>query len=227
MIKAAFIDIDNTLLDFNESSKIAIARAFTGNGLEYNEKIFPVFKKVNDALWSDVEKKIIDKPYLHEVRFNRVLERLGSGYAGKAEGKNVEKLYLAALHETAVKIDGAAEICDYLSKKYLLCAASNAYYDQQINRLKKAGLLDYFAHIFVSEKIGVNKPDEGFFKACFNALGKVLPSEAVMIGDSVTADIIGAKKYGMQTVWFLPVGAENCAYADFKVKTLSEIKNYL
>lgn len=227
MIKAAFIDIDNTLLDFNESSKIAIARAFSENGLKYNEKVFPLFKKINDALWLDVEKKIIDKPYIHEVRFNRVLESLGGDYNGKADGKAVEKSYLAALHDTAVKIEGAAEICDYLSKKYLLCAASNAYYAQQINRLKKAGLINYFYRVFVSEKIGENKPDEGFFKACFNELAGVSPYEAVMIGDSVSADIIGAKKYGMATVWFSPKGGNGSVYADFTVNNLSEIKNYL
>lgn len=56
----------------------------------------------------------------------------------------------------------ADEICRYLKGKYILCAASNAFHDQQLNRLSMSGLLPYFDHVFVSESLGYRKPEKAF-----------------------------------------------------------------
>ena len=224
MVKFVFIDIDDTLLDFDKNATLAVKMAFEKVGLNYLEEYGPKFLKINDALWRMIEKKELTREGLHKVRFQKVL----SEFSLSGDGALVEKLFREHLFDLAIPVEGALDIVKYLSNKYILCAASNAIYNQQINRLKKAGMLEYFSKIFVSEIIGHNKPNKEFFDACFSKLNGATPSNTVMIGDSLTADVKGAKEYGMTTIWFNKKNqvAEEKAYT-YSVNELSMIKKYL
>lgn len=224
MIKTILIDIDNTLLDFNESSKECIRQAFKEQKLPFDDNTFPVFKKINDGLWLKIEKGELDREGLHKIRFNLVLDALGL----KGDGPLIEKRFREILFDTAVAVDGAVDILKYLSEKYNVYAASNAIYLQQINRLTKTGMIGYLSDLFISEKLGVTKPTKEFFDACIiGAKAKI--EETVMIGDSISADIVGAKEYGLKTIWYNHNNEpkENGKIADFIVDSLEEIKNIL
>ncbi|MBQ8427516.1 MAG: YjjG family noncanonical pyrimidine nucleotidase [Clostridia bacterium] len=224
MIKTVFIDIDNTLLDFNESSKECIRQAFGEQGLPFIETTFPTFKTINDGLWLKIEKGELDRPGLHKIRFNLVLEALGL----KGDGPLIEKRFREILFDTAIAVDGARDTLKYLASKYKVYAASNAIYLQQINRLTKTNMIEFFSGLFISEKLGVTKPTKEFFDACM--LGaNAKKEETVMIGDSISADIIGAKEYGLKTVWYNHnKESKNVGeIADYIVNNLVEIKNIL
>ena len=225
MIKAVLIDIDDTLLDFSLSARAAMRRAFEEYGLPFSEHAYAVFTRINDALWRALERGEIDAQELFARRWNAIFAALGFA----ADGPAFEKRFLALLHSTAVPVEGAAEICSYLGGKYILCAASNAFHDQQVNRLTIAGLMPYFSHVFVSETLGFRKPQKAFFDACRASLPDAAASECVMIGDSLTADIAGGKNAGMKTIWYnhahRPV-PEHCE-ADQIVDSLFELKNLL
>ncbi len=224
MIKAVFMDVDNTLLDFNASAKKAMEMAFDINGLRFEERYFYTFKKVNDGLWRKIETGELTRAGLHAVRFDLIFGELGIDY----DGKKVESGFLDSLNVCAVPVEGAEDILQYLSAKYLLCSASNAPCAQQHRRLAVSGLKKYFRHMFISEEIGFNKPDIRFFEACFKTVAPITPGETAMIGDSLTADIAGGKACGAFTVWFNrlsePAGG---AEPDRTVKRLSEIKDIL
>ncbi len=222
-IKTVFIDIDNTLLDFNLSAAQSIRMAFKDCGLTFTENVVSTFRQVNDGLWREIEKKKITREELHAVRFDMVFEKLGIVY----DGRVIEKKFLENLNYCAVPVDGALDIVKYLSAKYTLCTATNAYYNQQIMRLTSAGILPYISKGFVSEKIGVSKPDVKFFTACLEGVAPIPASECVMIGDSVSADIDGAKKCGMHTVWFDHDGVGGDGGAEYAVRSLGEIESIL
>ena len=93
---------------------------------------------------------------------------------------------------------GILEVLQILSKKYTLALAANQPSAVK-NLLKKYRILDHFAFTDVSEDIGIAKPDPGFFYHILNKL-KVMPGEAVMVGDRLDNDIIPAKKLGMMTI---------------------------
>ena len=80
----------------------------------------------------------------------------------------------------------------------------------------------------MSEELGFPKPQKEFFDACFKRLPGVNPQETVMIGDSLSADIKGAREYGLKTVWYNhrrePSAHVEC---DFVVERLLDIKNIL
>ena len=225
MLKAVLMDIDDTLLDFGKCAEQAMRIGFAERGFPFDDSTYAVFTRINDVLWQQIERGELTTQQLFEFRWNRIFEALGI----EADGAAFEQRFLDLLYETVIPVDGAAEICRYLKGKYILCAASNAFHDQQLNRLKMAGLLPFFDHVFVSESLGYRKPETAFFDACRAFLPGVAADECVMIGDSLTADISGGKAAGMKTIWYnhtrRPV-PEHCE-ADQIVESLPELKNLL
>lgn len=68
--------------------------------------------------------------------------------------------------------------------------------------LATLGLLDYFElpHIAISGDLGVRKPNPRIFEHVLQSL-QVAPREAAMIGDSLSADILGAQSLGIMAIW--------------------------
>lgn len=225
MLKAILMDIDDTLLDFGKCAEQAMRVGFAEWGLPFGDSTYRTFTHINDGLWRMIERGELTTQQLFAFRWNRIFDALGI----RADGAAFEQRFLDLLYETAIPVDGAAEICRYLKDKYILCAASNAFHDQQLNRLKMARLLPFFDHVFVSESLGYRKPETAFFDACRAFLPGVAADECVMIGDSLTADISGGRAAGMKTIWYnhtrRPV-PEHCE-ADQIVESLSELKNLL
>ena len=102
-------------------------------------------------------------------------------------------------------------------------------FQHQIKRLTKSDMLKYFDDIFVSEKVGALKPAKEFFDVCFKEMGSPSLDEVIMIGDSLTADILGGAEYGIKTIWFNPDGlkAPDSPKPNHIVNNLLEIKNIL
>lgn len=223
MKRVIFLDIDDTLLDFSLSARQAMEVGFREFSLPFSERAWECFNRINDALWQMIERGELTAEGLFARRWNDIFSALGM----KADGQAFERRFLALLHTTAIPVAGAQALCAHLAQRYTLCAASNAFHDQQVNRLTIAGLMPYFAHVFVSETLGYRKPQKEFFDACLARLGDVRPEECVMIGDSPTADIAGGRAAGMQTILFDRRGNAPADAADAVVHSLAEIEALL
>lgn len=233
MIKVVFIDIDNTLLDFNRSAQSSMRSAAFDCDIAFSDDIYKIYKDVNSVLWQALERGEITMEKIFQVRWNIIFEEAGISYDGEA----FEQLYRQYLSETGIPIDGAEELLDYLHEKYTVCAASNGVWKQQVNRLKNAGLYNYIRAVYTSDVIGFQKPTKNFYVECLKKVSCLLPeeklpiwnNEAVMIGDSLTADINGIRAYGIEPIWF---NFENTdarpEYEDCKIVTsLNEIEDLL
>lgn len=219
-----FIDIDDTLLDFTKCANDAIKSACNKFGVPYTTTLVDTFHPINLDLWHRLEKKEVTKEKLFDTRFQIVFDKLGI----KADGIAFETAFRENFHESAILVDGARDLLEYLRAKYKVYVASNASMHQQTNRMKRAELDGYIDGYFVSEEIGFPKPQKEFFDACFKALPDVKPQDVVMIGDSLSADIKGACEYGLKTIWYNhrnePTTDVKC---DYIVSRLSEVKNIL
>ncbi|MBR5899844.1 MAG: YjjG family noncanonical pyrimidine nucleotidase [Clostridia bacterium] len=225
MIKAVLIDIDNTLLDFNKSSALAIEKSFNEHGLTYSDTVYSTFLSINAELWRRIERGEFTRAQLHAERWNIILNALGVEF----DGTLIERSFLDNLYDCAIVIDGALEIVKYLSKKYYLCSASNAPHDQQLHRLEVSGIKPFIKCAFTSESLKADKPSKEFFDRCFEKLNGVTPQETIIIGDSLTADINGGANYGMKTLWYnhnKEVEPKEKTY-DYVVNRLIDIKNIL
>ena len=198
MIKAVLLDIDNTLLDFDAYVQTTMRDGFDKFGIgPYEDAMFETFSRVNHGLWRQIEEGTLTFQQLTKVRWNRVFEALGI----VSDGPAFETYFRACLADSAIPVKGAFELLEYLKGRYVLGVASNGPYEQQLNRLKKGNMFDYFTHYFISEKIGASKPSAQFFSVCLDELG--IPAENIlMIGDSLTSDMAGAVACGMHTCYF-------------------------
>ncbi|MBQ2714954.1 MAG: HAD-IA family hydrolase [Clostridia bacterium] len=196
--RAVFIDADDTLLDFKACAKRSLDEACEAFSLTLPDNALSVFFKINDELWRSLERGELSFEKLHEIRWVKIFDALGVDF----DGPTFESVFWKRLREIAVKMEGAEELLSYLSKKYVVCIASNAPVGQQDRKLTEIGLIKYVDHIFVSGDIGVAKPKREFFDGCFASLPEIVAGQTYMIGDSLTADVRGAHDYGMKTIWF-------------------------
>ncbi len=221
MIKNILIDIDDTLLDFNKCAEESMRDAMSKVGIEYRDGMMNVFHRVNDSLWKQVEQGTLTVSQLYEIRWDAVFAEMGVCYDGKA----FEQLFLYNIHRSAVPVDGAVDILSYLSNKYKLYAASNAPYEQQRERLQKAGMLSFFVELFTSESLGVSKPHKEFFELCLDRM-RATAEQTAIIGDSLNSDIKGGIESGLFTCWFNFKNAEipSNMKINATVKSLAELK---
>ena len=224
MTKVIFIDVDDTLLDFHACAEHAISMGFAEIGVEC-EDFAQTYHKINDGLWRALERGEITREELYAVRFNLVFKALGI----KADGPAFEKIFRRNLALTGEKMDGAEEILRYLSQKYDVYVTSNAPQAQQVSRLKIADLAPYIKDVFTSERLDAQKPTKEFFDRCFALLDGVSPADVVLIGDSLSADVLGGANAGIATVWFNVRNAEipNDFTGNYVVTHLLELKNIL
>ncbi len=225
MKKIILIDLDNTLIDFNECARHSIINSFKKHGFTYTENVFDTFITENVKIWKRLEKGEIDKPFLRANRWNIILGKLGIDF----DGTIIEEEFENGVAKHAFPVDGAYELLDYLSEKYDLYVVSNGFRFVQESRVKIGGFDKYFKELFLSEDIGIQKPDVRFFDYCYEKIGHPPKEDLILIGDSLSADIKGGNNFNIETIWFNINNAPHNPEikATYTVNKLSEIKDIL
>ena len=120
-------------------------------------------------------------------------------------------------------------LSDFPIKKYQLYMVTNGTARVQYSRIASAGLAPYFKDIFVSQEIGVNKPEKAYFDACFAKIPGFDREKAIIVGDSLSSDIRGGKNAGIKTCWVNPKGKEAPAEntPDYEIKSITELEELL
>lgn len=92
-----------------------------------------------------------------------------------------------------------ATLCE-LRTKYTLAMLTNGASDLQREKTRTLNLVPSFQSIVVSGEVGVGKPDPEVFQAVLSDL-QVQSDEAVMVGDNLARDILGAYRSGIKGIW--------------------------
>ncbi len=225
MKKTILIDLDNTLIDFNECARHSIINIFNDLGFQYDENVFKTFITENVKIWKRLEVGEIDKAFLRANRWNIILGKLGIDY----DGTIIEERFENGVAQGAYAVEGAYDLLDYLHKKYDLYIVSNGFRFVQESRMKIGDFNKYFKDVFVSEDVGVQKPGIEFFEYCFDKMGNPPKEETILIGDSLSADIKGGNIFNIDTIWFNKNGdtPDEAIVPTYTVDSLAEIKNIL
>lgn len=222
--KVLFLDLDNTLLDFSKAESSAIRKVFTDFSLPNDDEAVTTYSKINDFYWKRFEKGEIPKNAIFEGRFHTFLEH----YNLSGDTSAISKAYFEALSQTYFLVDGAIEILDYLkTKNYYLCATTNGVARTQYNRIKNSGLEPYFDDVFVSETVGFQKPQKEYFKHVLASVPQFNKSDALIVGDSQSSDILGGINANIDTCWYNPNYDKATYNSLFEIHTLQDLKKIL
>ena len=96
---------------------------------------------------------------------------------------------------------------------YELYAATNGIAFIQTGRLEQSGIATFFKEIFISEQLHTQKPDAAFYEKIGARISNFDKKYALMIGDSLSADIQGGNNAGIDTIWYNPHHLENKSLA--------------
>lgn len=220
MYRIFLLDIDNTLLDFDAAEKRGFRKVIESYNIEYDNEMLNQYKKINRNLWNLLEQGKIEKEKVLNSRFSEFF-RL---YHIEASGIEAESRFRKHLGESSDLIPKAKETLQKLKKQgKKLYSASNGVYDTQIKRLKNAGIYDLFDGMFISEKVGYEKPALSFFKHCFNNIPDFEIEKTIMVGDSISSDIQGAINAGIDSCHFSRSENLSPSYATHTIKDISEL----
>lgn len=199
-------DADYTLLDFKAEETIALRASFDAHAYPFNNGVQDVYTVINDDLWDQYEKGQIEKQEIIDTRFCRLFEALHIDGDGQAFSREYQDNLgrLGGIPET-----GAKEVIMALHGTHRLFVITNGIKRTQEERLLRSGLAPFFEKVFISDTMGVQKPQKEFFTLAFSTIPGFQKDRALIIGDSLTSDIAGGVNAGVDTCWYHKNAAKN------------------
>ena len=225
MFELLFLDLDDTILDFHQAERVAIAKTLNAFGLEPTEEVMQRYHVINKWHWEQLELGNLTRDQVLTQRFSMLLEEYGI----TADAIACATTYMDNLSQGHYFLPGALEAVQQLSKKHRLFLISNGTSSVQRGRLDSAQLYPYFEDIFISHEIGVNKPAKAYFDICFSRVKDFDPSKALIVGDSLSSDIRGGNNAGIPTCWVNPKGTPCPAdiRADYQIQSIAQLEDLL
>ena len=199
-------DADNTLLNFDAAENKALTETLVNYGIEPDAETVQTYRTINEELWRQLEKGQIRREKLFSERFSRFLKAIDAA----GDGVEMNRFYLEQLSTHPVLM--SPEVLDVLrelSEVATLAIVSNGAQMVQTRRLAESGVMNFMEDVFISEKMGCEKPNARIFDAALRALGVENREHVLVVGDSLTSDIQGGVNAGLDTCWFNPGHAEN------------------
>ena len=225
MFEFLFLDLDDTILDFQKAEHVALSKTLRGFGLEPTETVLKRYNLINKAHWEALERKELTREQVLLGRFQVLFEEMGIS----AEPVKVARAYEHNLCIGHWFLPGAEEAVARLSRKYKLYLTSNGTASVQKGRMTSANLYRFFPEVFVSQEIGANKPAPEYFERCFARIPGFDKSKAIIVGDSLTSDILGGQNAGIATCWVNPHHKQGRPdiRVDYEIEALSQLEDLL
>ena len=167
-------DLDQTLLDFHASEYIALDIVLRSNGLSFSDEIYRAFKACNKALWLEFEKGTITRTELFTRRFQDVFCRYGMDTA-RLDPLKINDDFIRTMSMNGVLMEGALEFVKKIKENIpnaRIYIASNGVAANAKGRIVSTGLDQYIDDCFISDELGVAKPDAAFFAVCLDRIGE-------------------------------------------------------
>lgn len=202
MIQILLWDLDGTLLDFHAAESAAIKSLFGEFSLgSCSEDMIRRYSQINEIYWQRLERNELPKSQVLIGRFEQFFQEIGVPQALASE---FNRQYQLRLGDTIVYRDDSINIVKKFRGKVSQYVVSNGTIIAQNKKLLLSGLGKLMDGVFLSEEIGIEKPNRAFFDAVFDVIRPSSLSEVMIIGDSLTSDIQGGNNAGILTCWYNP-----------------------
>ncbi|CAL2093106.1 YjjG family noncanonical pyrimidine nucleotidase [Tenacibaculum sp. 190524A05c] len=224
-ITDVFFDLDHTLWDFDRNSGLTFKRIFEEQKINLDlDEFLKVYEPINLEYWRLYRDEKIEKGELRYKRLKSTFDKLN--YTVEDDLIDViSEDYINYLPLFNHLLDGTIELLEYLKSKYRLHIITNGFEEVQKIKLEKSQINDYFQVVVTSESVGVKKPNPKVFEFALKE-ANVSAEKAVMVGDSLEADVLGALAVGISPIHLF----KDTPSSDEKiisVQSLLDIKQYL
>lgn len=216
-------DLDDTLFDFQLAEMHALEKVFAAYDLLQDAALYRTsYKEISKGIWRELEEGSITLTELRVERF----KRLFNTHAVKVDAEAFSHDYLRFLGKGVFLTEGAEELCKSLSH-LRLGIITNGFKEVQIPRVTHSPLCHSFEQIIISEETGYQKPQKEIFDYAFSKMNIVDKSKVLMVGDSLTSDVQGGNRYGIDTCWFNPGKKNNTTTIQptYEIEKLIELLN--
>ena len=208
LIRAILFDFGGTLMHGRKNWIPIIAKAddaltnhLRTEGIEVHINTFPTeFRKRLDEYFKQREKDLLETTYTFVLR--ELLKEKGyDDVSSDVIRRSLDALFSVTQENWALEEDAISTIKELRDKGYNLGIVSNAGDDADVQKLaQNFGITQYFDFILTSAACSYRKPHPLIFEIALSNW-YCPPSEAVMIGDNLDADIRGAQEAGIYGVW--------------------------
>lgn len=220
-------DVDDTLLNFGYSERYAMKHCFQMIGREISEDWITRYAEINLGYWKRLEKGEVSKAEVLRGRFEDLFQEMNLSISEK-ELVQFQAEYQKALGSVYQYRDDSFKLCQKLKSCCRQYLVTNGVESTQRNKLQLSGLDALMEDIFISEKIGFVKPEKEFFDTCFAQIPDFTKGKVLLIGDSLSSDIKGAKNAGIASCWYNPEGKETDGIIpDYTIQNLWEVEQII
>lgn len=218
-------DLDGVILDFKKTETASFINTFKKYGIEANEEIFEAYHVLNKQLWKEFELGLISKDDVTIGRFKIFFEKMN--YDLDYQQFAVD--YQNGLADGFFLMPDAKMILEDLSKKYRLYAVTNGVSRTAYRRLEGTDTLKYFKEVFVSEDLNAQKPSVDYFNQVFKRIEPYDLNKILLVGDTLTSDILGANNMSIDSCWLNidHLTNETKAIPTYEVHSLKDIYTIL
>lgn len=220
-----FFDLDHTLWDFDANARETLLELYDTYhlkelGIDSAEKFIEVYTDHNHRLWRDYHNGLISKEQLRSSRFRLTFEHFK--LPEHLIPHQFEDDYVSICPTKTNLFEGTHEVLSALKTNYKLHIITNGFLESQEMKMSRTNLKQYFDQVFISEVIGLYKPDIALFNHALEAVGAE-SHQVLMIGDSLEADILGAKNAGIDQVYFNPLSDPHNYEITYEINKLHEL----
>ena len=215
--KHLLFDADGTLYDFKATEDVALSSLFSGLSLPYTDEFIDIYHEANSGCWKEYEEGTLSMDSLRSERFRRFFGLIGK----KDDPVKAGEEYIRLLGEAGIMLPGAIGFLEEIHGLYPMYIITNGIADTQHMRFRGTDTEKYFNGIYISEELGVQKPDAGFFRKVLDDIG-IGRESAIVIGDSERSDIQGAVNAGIESI-FISFDGRHSDKADHSVSSYADL----
>lgn len=207
-IKGVFFDLGNTLIHFQgawpevmHSANQELLAYLKQAGFQLDEATFAEeFRRRLQEYYVERDSEFIE--YTTAYVLQTLLHELGnSQVSSDALRPALQRLYAVSQAHWIRENDTLATLETLKAAGYKMAIVSNAGDDEDVQTLvDNAGIRPYFDFVLSSAACGFRKPNPRIFEIALERLG-LQAAETVMVGDTLGADILGARNAGLRSIW--------------------------
>ncbi|WP_042350617.1 HAD family hydrolase [Bacillus massiliigorillae] len=253
MVKAVFFDLDDTLLwdhkSISEAFRATCEYAQEKVGVDadkleeavreaaqqlyasYETYEFTKMIGINpfEGLWGNFGDDTLEFPKMKEIvpgyRKDAWTQGLKAiGIDNEEFGAELAERFPQERRKSPILYEETFQVLDKLKGEYALLLLTNGSPELQNTKLEiTPELVPYFDKIVISGDFGKGKPDVKIFEHALEIMN-VTKDEAIMVGDNLMTDVLGASRAGIKSVWINRHDKErNEVVPTYEIKHLEEL----